>query len=83
MKYAAAPGGLTSHPSHPLDPPLCYLILLFYVQHDIKLLTVGYPSVRPSVPSIDSMQPRRPAGLLLSALRARYIDLQVRRVRWR
>jgi len=22
MKLAAAPGGVTSHPSHPLDPPL-------------------------------------------------------------
>jgi len=22
MKQAAAPGGVTSHPSHPLDPPM-------------------------------------------------------------
>jgi len=30
MKYAAAPGeGVTSHPSHPLDPPLSGVTIIF------------------------------------------------------
>jgi len=41
-------------------------------------VTVGCPSVRPSDRSVDRQQQRRPAGLLLSALRSGDIDCWLR-----
>ena len=40
MKLAAAPGGVTSHPSHPLDPPLLRVCLSLCCAHEWALQNI-------------------------------------------
>jgi len=49
-------------------------VMILYGVPSRVYVTVGCPSTRPSVCPVDRQQQRRPAGLLLSALRAGDID---------